>query len=90
MAFHQWFLIIKTADKLTQLFTSVDVDPNNVFYFCTNKINKEEAIQWLEKLLNLLHFTFTFDQQCEICEYNDEDPSRNYHEAALAEHTSNA
>eukprot|EP00957_Ditylum_brightwellii_P108013 8240160-Ditylum_brightwellii.AAC.1 len=45
MSLHQWFLAFKTADETKQLFTLVNVDPNNIFYFCTNKINKEEAIQ---------------------------------------------
>eukprot|EP00957_Ditylum_brightwellii_P108173 8253198-Ditylum_brightwellii.AAC.1 len=90
MSLHQWFLTFKTADKSTQLLTLVNVDPNNVFYFCTNKINKGEAIQWLNKLPNLIRTTFTFNQQCKIFENDDKDPIRSYREAAPAEHTSDA
>eukprot|EP00957_Ditylum_brightwellii_P128048 9765568-Ditylum_brightwellii.AAC.1 len=90
MSLHQWFLTFKTADELTQLFTLVNANPNNVFYFCTNKINKEKAIQWLDELPNLIRTTFTFNQHCEICEHDDKDPVRSYHEAAPAEHTSDA
>eukprot|EP00957_Ditylum_brightwellii_P059431 4512046-Ditylum_brightwellii.AAC.2 len=55
-----------------------------------NKINKEKAIQWLDELPNLIHTMFTFKQQCNFCEQDDEDPVRSYHEAAPAEHTSDA
>eukprot|EP00957_Ditylum_brightwellii_P127025 9683789-Ditylum_brightwellii.AAC.1 len=73
-----------------QLFTLVNVNPNDVFYFCTNKINKEEAIQWLDELPNCIHTTFTFDQQYKIWEHDNEDPVRSYCDAAPAEHTSDA
>eukprot|EP00957_Ditylum_brightwellii_P100529 7663251-Ditylum_brightwellii.AAC.1 len=73
-----------------QLFTLVNVDPNNVFYFCTNKINKEVAIQWLNDLPNCIRTMFTLDQQCNIWECEDEDPVRSHREAAPAEHTFDA
>eukprot|EP00957_Ditylum_brightwellii_P153848 11710312-Ditylum_brightwellii.AAC.1 len=71
-----------------QLFALVNVNPNNVFYFCTNMINKEEAIQWLDELPNIVCTTFTFNQQCKIYEHDNEDPIRSYCEAAPAKHIS--
>eukprot|EP00957_Ditylum_brightwellii_P151087 11504849-Ditylum_brightwellii.AAC.1 len=50
MTLHQWLLTFKTADGAIQSFTSVDVDPNNVYYFCSHKSNKDKATLWLDKL----------------------------------------
>eukprot|EP00957_Ditylum_brightwellii_P050840 3855182-Ditylum_brightwellii.AAC.1 len=62
-----------------KLFTLVDVDPNKIYYFSTNRSNTEDAIVWLDNLPELLRTTFTFNQICEICKNDDEDPSRSYH-----------
>eukprot|EP00957_Ditylum_brightwellii_P030679 2324905-Ditylum_brightwellii.AAC.1 len=78
ISFHQWFLTTKTTTESTKLFTLVDVDPNNIYYFCTDQANKEEAIAWLDNLPELLRTTFTFDQICEICKNDDEDPLCSY------------
>eukprot|EP00957_Ditylum_brightwellii_P185295 14109244-Ditylum_brightwellii.AAC.1 len=77
MTLHQWFLLFKTANGSMQLFTSVDVDPSNVFYFCTHKFNKDEAILWHDKLPTRLWTTFDHDMLCQIRE-DDDDPSRSY------------
>eukprot|EP00957_Ditylum_brightwellii_P020030 1512207-Ditylum_brightwellii.AAC.1 len=61
MMLHQWLLSFKTADGAMQLFTSVDVDPNTIFYFCTHKFNKDEAILWLDELPTRLRTTFDHD-----------------------------
>eukprot|EP00957_Ditylum_brightwellii_P101297 7718847-Ditylum_brightwellii.AAC.1 len=71
-----------------QLFISVDVDSNNVYYFCTHKSNKDEATLWLDELPAQLRSTFDHDTLCEIRE-DDEDPFRSYRDAA-AENTDNA
>eukprot|EP00957_Ditylum_brightwellii_P051712 3921323-Ditylum_brightwellii.AAC.1 len=63
-----------------QLFASTDVDPNNVYYFCTNRANQDEAIIWLDNLPELLHTTFSFEDLCLICKSNDTDHSCNYRE----------
>eukprot|EP00957_Ditylum_brightwellii_P192052 14620129-Ditylum_brightwellii.AAC.1 len=68
-----------------QLFTSVDIDPNKVFYFCTHKSNKDKATLWLDELPTCLQTTFDHDTLCEIRE-DDDDPSRSYRDAA-AENT---
>eukprot|EP00957_Ditylum_brightwellii_P027123 2049965-Ditylum_brightwellii.AAC.1 len=71
-----------------QLFTSVDVDPNNVYYFCTHKSNKDKATLWLDKLPARLRSMFDHDTLCAIGE-DDDDPFRSYRDAA-AENTDNA
>eukprot|EP00957_Ditylum_brightwellii_P091189 6942585-Ditylum_brightwellii.AAC.1 len=86
---HIWFLTTKTTNESTKLFTLVDVDPNNIYCICTDQVNKEEATEWLDKLLKLLCNTFTFDQLCEICENDDEDLLHSYCEV-LAENTLDA
>eukprot|EP00957_Ditylum_brightwellii_P204101 15337725-Ditylum_brightwellii.AAC.1 len=90
MSLHQWFLTLKTSDEKAQLFILVDVNPNNIFYFFTNNIYKEEAIQWINELPNLIRIKLTFDQQCEICKNDNENPLRSYCNAAPAKHTSDS
>eukprot|EP00957_Ditylum_brightwellii_P034323 2603453-Ditylum_brightwellii.AAC.1 len=85
MTLHQWLLSFKTADGVMQLFTSVDVDPNNVYYFCTHKSNKDKATLWLDKLPVCLRSIFDHDTLCAIRE-DDDDPFRSYRDAA-AENT---
>eukprot|EP00957_Ditylum_brightwellii_P069198 5254314-Ditylum_brightwellii.AAC.1 len=63
------------ADGLMQLFTSVDIDPNKIFYCCNQKFNKDKAILWLDKLPTHLRTTFDHDTLCQIRE-DDDDPSR--------------
>jgi len=78
MSLHQWILTIQTADESMQLFTSIDVGPNNVYYFCCNKVNRDEAITWLDRLPILMRTSFSHDDQCLICDNNDNDPARIY------------
>eukprot|EP00957_Ditylum_brightwellii_P176486 13440696-Ditylum_brightwellii.AAC.1 len=86
ISLHQWFLTTTTATYATKLFTLVDVDPNNINYFCTDKPYKEEAIEWLDNLPELLQTTLTFDQICKICKNDKEDLSCSYCEV-LADNT---
>eukprot|EP00957_Ditylum_brightwellii_P020444 1541231-Ditylum_brightwellii.AAC.1 len=72
-----------------QLFTSIGVNPNNVFYFCCNRSNRGKAIAWLDNLPNLLRTEFLFEDQCLICDSNDNDPIRSYR-TETAENTDDA
>eukprot|EP00957_Ditylum_brightwellii_P140793 10724659-Ditylum_brightwellii.AAC.1 len=78
MLLHQWLLIIWTADESMQLFTLVDVDPNNVYYFCCNKVDRDKAIMWLDCLLILMCTPFSHDNQCLICDNDNNDQARTY------------
>eukprot|EP00957_Ditylum_brightwellii_P074628 5671098-Ditylum_brightwellii.AAC.1 len=57
-----------------QLFSSVDVDLNDVYYFCTSKANRKEALMWIDALPELLHKHFSFEDQCLI--HNSADPNQ--------------
>eukprot|EP00957_Ditylum_brightwellii_P134174 10229881-Ditylum_brightwellii.AAC.1 len=46
-----------------QLFSSVEVDPNNVYYFCTTKANHKEALAWIDALQEHLRQQFLFDDR---------------------------
>eukprot|EP00957_Ditylum_brightwellii_P103567 7891289-Ditylum_brightwellii.AAC.1 len=37
VSFHCWFLSVKSADKLMQLFSAIEKDPHDVYYFVTKK-----------------------------------------------------
>eukprot|EP00957_Ditylum_brightwellii_P054241 4107309-Ditylum_brightwellii.AAC.1 len=50
ISFHCWLLTIKTSDGTMQLFSLVNVDPNDVHYFCTSKANHKEALAWIDAL----------------------------------------
>eukprot|EP00957_Ditylum_brightwellii_P040729 3082800-Ditylum_brightwellii.AAC.1 len=45
MSFHCWLLTVKTADKSRHLFSSISIDPNEVYYFCTDAVTQYEATQ---------------------------------------------
>eukprot|EP00957_Ditylum_brightwellii_P045397 3440989-Ditylum_brightwellii.AAC.1 len=79
LTLHQWFLMICTNDESMRLFSSIDVDPNNVYYFCCNKVNWNEAILWLDNLPELLCISFSHNNLCLIQDSDDSDPSRSYH-----------
>eukprot|EP00957_Ditylum_brightwellii_P112662 8587896-Ditylum_brightwellii.AAC.1 len=76
LTLHQWFLTIRTADASKRLFSSIDVDPNNVYYFCCNKTNRNKAILWLDNLPDLLRILFAHDDLCLIQDSDNNDPSR--------------
>eukprot|EP00957_Ditylum_brightwellii_P164249 12504614-Ditylum_brightwellii.AAC.1 len=61
-----------------QLFMLIDVNPNKVYYFCCNKSNRGEAIAWLDNFPELLRTSFSFEDQCLICNSDDNKPARNY------------
>eukprot|EP00957_Ditylum_brightwellii_P142032 10821332-Ditylum_brightwellii.AAC.1 len=63
-----------------QLLTSIDVDPNNVYYFCTNRANQDKVLIWLDNFPKLLRTTFSFEDLCVICKSDDTDPSYSYRE----------
>eukprot|EP00957_Ditylum_brightwellii_P038835 2935447-Ditylum_brightwellii.AAC.1 len=50
ISLNQWLLTTTTVTDETKLFTSVDVNPNNIYYFCTDRAYKEEAIDYREVL----------------------------------------
>eukprot|EP00957_Ditylum_brightwellii_P094660 7208571-Ditylum_brightwellii.AAC.1 len=75
---HQWPLTIQMVKGSRQLFSSIDVDPSNVYYFCCNKGNCSKAIQWLDNLPGLLHSSFPFEGQYLICDSEYDNPSRSY------------
>eukprot|EP00957_Ditylum_brightwellii_P100684 7673271-Ditylum_brightwellii.AAC.1 len=69
-----------------QLFTSIDVNPNSVYYFCCNKSNRDKTIACLDKFPKLLCTSFSFEDQCLICNSDDNRPARSYR-AETAENT---
>eukprot|EP00957_Ditylum_brightwellii_P160857 12247779-Ditylum_brightwellii.AAC.1 len=72
-----------------QLFTSIDIDPNNVNYFCCNKSNRDKAIVWLDNFPKLLRTSFSFEDQCLIHNSDDKEPARSYR-TETAENTADA
>eukprot|EP00957_Ditylum_brightwellii_P106538 8128979-Ditylum_brightwellii.AAC.1 len=78
MTIHQWLLMIWTKDQSRQLFTLINVDPNNVYYFCCNKVHRDKAILWLDHLPTLLRTSFLHNNQCLIRDDDDNDPARTY------------
>eukprot|EP00957_Ditylum_brightwellii_P064776 4915476-Ditylum_brightwellii.AAC.1 len=56
-----------------QLFLSVDIDLNNTYYFCTAKVNKEEAFLWIYALPEFLYQQFLFEDLCLIQDSDDPD-----------------
>eukprot|EP00957_Ditylum_brightwellii_P145103 11051836-Ditylum_brightwellii.AAC.1 len=58
LSFHRWLLSVKTADKLMQLFSTIEKDLNDVYYFVTKKFLRGEAEHWINKLPEFLlrHF----------------------------------
>eukprot|EP00957_Ditylum_brightwellii_P177934 13553011-Ditylum_brightwellii.AAC.2 len=67
-----------------QLFSLVDVDPNNVYYFCTSKANRKEALAWIDALPEHLRQQFSFDDQCLIRDFDNhtQGPTRAYRDEA--------
>eukprot|EP00957_Ditylum_brightwellii_P156723 11929153-Ditylum_brightwellii.AAC.1 len=72
-----------------QLFTSIDVNPNNVYYFCCNKSNRDKAIAWLDNFPELLCTAFSFEDQCLILDLDYNKPARSYR-TETAENTADA
>eukprot|EP00957_Ditylum_brightwellii_P202230 15329197-Ditylum_brightwellii.AAC.1 len=68
---HCWLLTIKTSDGSMQLFSLVDVDPNNGYYFCTSKANCQEALTLIDAMPEHLRQQFSFDDQCLIRTFDD-------------------
>eukprot|EP00957_Ditylum_brightwellii_P110677 8440338-Ditylum_brightwellii.AAC.1 len=56
------------------------MDSNNIYYFCMNRANQDEAVILLDSLPKLLCTTFSFEDLCLICKPNDTDPSCSYRE----------
>eukprot|EP00957_Ditylum_brightwellii_P107801 8223780-Ditylum_brightwellii.AAC.1 len=73
MSFYCWLLTIKIVDESMQLFLSVNVDPNNIYYFCTSKVNKEEVLCWIDALPEFLCQHFLFEDLCLIQDSDDPD-----------------
>eukprot|EP00957_Ditylum_brightwellii_P136378 10401039-Ditylum_brightwellii.AAC.2 len=86
---HQWLLTIWTKDESRQLFTSIDVDPNSIYYFCCNKAHRDKAISWLDSLPTLLRTSFLHDDQC-LIRYDDENDLARTYRIKPAEHTADA
>eukprot|EP00957_Ditylum_brightwellii_P107521 8203573-Ditylum_brightwellii.AAC.1 len=80
LSLHCWLLTITLPSATTELFTSIDVDPNNVYSFCTNRANQDKAIIWLDNLCKLLCTTFSFEDLCLICKSDNTEPSHSYWE----------
>eukprot|EP00957_Ditylum_brightwellii_P000127 8874-Ditylum_brightwellii.AAC.1 len=72
-----------------QLFTLIDVNPNKVYYFCCNKSNRGKAIAWLDNFPKLLCTSFSFEDQCLICDSDNNEPARSYR-TETAENTADA
>eukprot|EP00957_Ditylum_brightwellii_P018418 1385931-Ditylum_brightwellii.AAC.1 len=67
----------------------IDVNPNNVYYFCCNKSNRDKTIAWLDNFPKLLRTSFSFEDQCLICDSDDSKPARSYR-TETAENTADA
>eukprot|EP00957_Ditylum_brightwellii_P126798 9665274-Ditylum_brightwellii.AAC.1 len=91
ISFHCWLLTITASDASMQLFSSVNVDPDDVYYFCTSKANYKEALMWIDALPELLRQQFSFDDQSLIHDSDDpnQGPTRAYRDEA-AENTDEA
>eukprot|EP00957_Ditylum_brightwellii_P006430 488260-Ditylum_brightwellii.AAC.1 len=50
LSFHRWLLSVKTSDESTRLFSAVEKDPNNIYYFVTKRALQEEAEAWIDDL----------------------------------------
>eukprot|EP00957_Ditylum_brightwellii_P087123 6631034-Ditylum_brightwellii.AAC.1 len=89
--FHCWLITIKTSDGTIQLFSLVDVDPNNVYYCCTSKANCKESLAWIDALPEHLRQQVTFDDQCHIHDFDDhtQGPTHAYRDE-VAENADNA
>eukprot|EP00957_Ditylum_brightwellii_P050011 3790989-Ditylum_brightwellii.AAC.2 len=76
------------ADKSRRLFNAIERDPNNVYYFCTKYISKEEAENWIDTLPELLSHCFSAEEMDSVttethpsCSYQDY-PKENTDDAA--------
>eukprot|EP00957_Ditylum_brightwellii_P013718 1034316-Ditylum_brightwellii.AAC.1 len=78
------------ADESTQLFSSIDIDPNNIYYFCTARANRDEALRLIDDLPQVLWNFFPFDDLCLICNPDnpEQGPIQDYHDNG-AENTDN-
>eukprot|EP00957_Ditylum_brightwellii_P209893 15363764-Ditylum_brightwellii.AAC.1 len=74
-----------------QLLSSVNINLNDVYYFCTSKANCKEALMWIDALQELLCKQFSFDDQHLIRNsyYPNQGPTRAYSDEA-AENTDKA
>eukprot|EP00957_Ditylum_brightwellii_P050817 3852882-Ditylum_brightwellii.AAC.1 len=43
LSFHCWLLTVKNVNESMHLFTSVDSNPSNMYYFCTETVHGEET-----------------------------------------------
>eukprot|EP00957_Ditylum_brightwellii_P204118 15337767-Ditylum_brightwellii.AAC.1 len=76
ISFHCWLLTVKTADELTLLFSAAEKDPNNVYYFVTKKILREEAETRTDDLPETLVTRFLVDDMDSVT--TDTHPMRSY------------
>eukprot|EP00957_Ditylum_brightwellii_P109765 8372259-Ditylum_brightwellii.AAC.1 len=76
LSFHQWLLLVKTSDKSTRLFSAVEKDPNNVYYFVTKKALCEEAEAWIDGLPDTLVTRFLVNDMDNVT--TDINPTRSY------------
>eukprot|EP00957_Ditylum_brightwellii_P085302 6488001-Ditylum_brightwellii.AAC.1 len=61
LSFHRWLLSVKTSDKSTRLFSAVEKDTNNVYYFVTKRALREEAEACINDLPETLVTRFLVD-----------------------------
>eukprot|EP00957_Ditylum_brightwellii_P209282 15361076-Ditylum_brightwellii.AAC.2 len=76
ISFHCWFVLVKTADKSTLLFSAVEKDPNNVYDFVTKKALCEEAEAWIDDLPETLVTRFLVGDMDSVT--TDTHPTRSY------------
>eukprot|EP00957_Ditylum_brightwellii_P090992 6928449-Ditylum_brightwellii.AAC.1 len=76
ISFHRWMLTVKTADKSKHLFSAIEKDPNEVYYFVTSKVLQEEAELWIDNLPETLATWFSeYDMNNVTTDYH---PTRSY------------
>eukprot|EP00957_Ditylum_brightwellii_P124816 9514191-Ditylum_brightwellii.AAC.1 len=78
MSFHCWLLTVQTSDRSKQLFSFINIDPNEVYYFCTDVTTQNGASQWLNNLPEYLSANFSFEEMGLIT--RDQHPTHSYKE----------
>eukprot|EP00957_Ditylum_brightwellii_P154903 11789837-Ditylum_brightwellii.AAC.1 len=76
LSFHRWLLSVKTSDKSTYIFSAVEKDPNNMYYFVNKKALCEKAEAWINNLPETLVTRFLVDDMDSVT--TDNNPTHSY------------
>eukprot|EP00957_Ditylum_brightwellii_P048793 3701828-Ditylum_brightwellii.AAC.1 len=72
--FHCWLLSVKTVALLMPLFSTIENNPNKVYYFVTKKVLRDESEHWIDELSEFLTGRFSPDDMDKII--TDTHPTR--------------